>query len=283
MLLAVCALALVAAPAAHARAIFGLGDQRAVTFRDPAVRKLHFGVARLDIAWDWYRYPWMVSQTDEWMAAVRDANVRPMIALGRNWSWRARRSVPRMKDYLRGFREVRSRYPFVRDFSPWNEPNVGNGPMARQPWTAAHMFDALVAACPDWCTIAAGDVGDVGAMRPWVQRYMRNLRHRPTVWAMHNYHDANQQTGSTAEFLSIVRGPVWVTETGGVKRRVGLKGQERAVARVFAITRASARIRRVYFYQWRQDRTDHWDSAFLNASGSRRPAYDALLRGLRGL
>jgi hypothetical protein len=284
LVLAVCALTLGAAPAALARPIFGLGDQRAATFRDPAVRRLHFRVARLDIAWDWYRHPWMVSQVDEWMAAVReaDADVRPMIALGRNWSWRLRRTVPPMKDYLRGFREVRSRYPFVRDFSAWNEPNVGNGRMARQPWTAAHMFDALVTACPHRCTIAAGDVGDVWAMGPWVQRYMRNLRHRPKVWAMHNYHDANEMSGSTAQFLSIVRGPVWVTETGGVKRVVGLKGQSRAVERVFAIARASRRIRRVYFYQWRQDRTHAWDSAFVNESGSRRPAYHALVRGLRG-
>jgi hypothetical protein len=281
VLVAVCALAVVAAPAAHARAIFGLGDQHAVTFREPVVRKLHFGVARLDLAWDWYRHPWMVSQADEWMAAVREAHVRPMVALGRNWAPGGGRRVPRMKAYLRGFRELRSRYPFVRDFSPWNEPNLSTGPMVRKPWAAARLFDALVAACPHRCTIVAGDVGDVGAMRPWMQAYMRNLRHRPKVWALHNYHDANELTGSTARFLSLVRGPVWVTETGGVKRRVGLKGQGRAVARVFAIARSSRRIRRVYFYQWRQDRTHSWDSAFVNAGGSRRPAYHALVRGLR--
>jgi hypothetical protein len=266
---------------AQARVIFGLGDQHAATFNDTAVRKLHFRVARLDLAWDWYRHPWMVARTDEWMAAVRDAGVRPMVALGRNWSVSGRR-VPPMRRYLRGFREVRSRYPFVRDFSPWNEPNLDSGPMVRKPWAAARMFDALVRACPHRCTIVAGDVGDVGAMRPWLRAYMRNLRHRPKAWALHNYHDANERTGSTARFEALVRGPVWVTETGGVKRRVGLKGQGRAVARVFALARSSKRIRRVYFYQWRQHKGENWDSAFVGAGGSRRPAYHALVRGLRG-
>jgi hypothetical protein len=279
--IAAVALALAAAPGADARAIFGLGDQHAVTFHDPAVRKLHFRVARLDVAWDWYRHPWMVARTDEWMAAARDAGLRPMVALGRNWS-SGGRHVPPMRSYLRGFKAVRSRYPFVRDFSPWNEPNLDSGPMVRKPWAAARMFDALVAACPHRCTIVAGDVGDVGAMRPWLQAYMRNLRHRPKVWALHNYHDANELTGSTARFLALVRGPVGVTESGGVKRRVGLKGQGRAVARVFAIARSARRIRRVYFYQWRQHRGESWDSAFVSAGGSRRPAYRALVRGLRG-
>jgi hypothetical protein len=282
VVVAVCALALVIAPAAQARAIFGLGDQRAATFLDPTVRKLHFGVARLDIAWDWYRYPWMVSQTDDWISAVRAAHARPMLALGRDYSWRGRRSLPRIGEYVRSFRRLRARYPSVHDFSPWNEPNVGGSPMSRQPWTAAHLYDALVTACPHRCTIVAGDVGDVGAMVPWLERYMRNLRHRPKVWAMHNYHDANLQTGSTARFLATVRGPVWITETGGVRSRGGLAGQGRAVARVFALARSSSRIRRVYFYQWRQDRTHRWDSAFVNESGSRRPAYRALVHGLTG-
>jgi Glycosyl hydrolase catalytic core len=280
--IAACVLALGAAPAADARLLVGLGDQGAQTFRAPGVRKLPFRVARLNLAWDWYRHPWMVAQTADWMAAVRAAQLRPMVALGRNWGPGGGHRLPRMGAYLRGFRQIRTRYPFVRDFSAWNEPNVRDQPTVHKAWAAARYFDALVAACPHRCTIVGGDVGDNGAMRPWLQAYQRRLRHRPKVWALHNYHDANERTGSTARFLRLVRGPVWLTETGGVKRRVGLRGQRRAVARVFAIARSSRRIRRVYFYQWRYDRSHTWDSAFLNADGSKRPAYRELVRGMRG-
>jgi hypothetical protein len=277
----VAALLAAGAVPAEARLLVGLGDQQAATFRAPAVRKLGFKAARLNLAWDWYRHPWMVAQADEWMAAVREARARPMVALGRNWSAGGSKKVPRMGEYVRGFRRVRSRYPFVRDFSAWNEPNVRDQPTWRKPWLAARYYDALVRACPHRCTIVGGDVGDNGAMRPWLAAYQRHLRHRPKVWALHNYHDANERTGSTARFLRLVRGSVWLTETGGVKRRVGLAGQRRAVARIFAIARSSRRIRRVYFYQWRRDKSHTWDSAFLNADGTKRPAYRELVRGMR--
>ena len=87
---------------------------------------------------------------------------------------------------------------------------------------------------------------------------------------------------------------MWLTETGGYRRadhrahgsrakryRASLKRQAMAVRRVFAIARSSHRIRRIYFYQWRRERHAAWDSAFLNADGTRRPAYFALRAGLR--
>jgi hypothetical protein len=284
-LLAACLLVFVTVPVvtqAQARLVVGLGDQAAATFQKPAVQRLHFEVTRLDVAWNWNRDHWMVAQTDAWMASVRAAGLRPMVAFQRVWTHRGRRFLPPVSTYLRKFRAFRARYPYVREFSAWNEPNVPNEPMVDKPWMAARYYDAMAGACGRRCTVVGGDVADVGAMRPWVERYMRNLKHRPKVWAMHNYHDANEHTGSTARLLALVHGPLWVTETGGVKRRVGLKGQARAVARVFAIARSSRRIRRVYFYQWQPDRQHIWDSAFVGIGGARRPAYWALLRGLRG-
>jgi hypothetical protein len=282
VLLIACGLALAVAPAAaQARLIVGLGDQNAATFRDPVVRKLHLQVTRLDVSWNWWRYSWMVAQTDDWMAAVKSAHLRPMVAFQRRWNRKGRRLLPPMVSYLKSFRKFRERYPFVKEYSAWNEPNVPNEPMWAKPWAAAHYYDAMVTACGHSCSVVAGDVTDVGNMRPWVQKYERNLKHRPKVWAMHNYHDANEHTGSTARMLSVVRGPIWVTETGGIKRRVGLKGQARAVSRVFALAHLSPRIRRVYFYQWRPDRQHLWDTAFVGINGTKRPAYWALTRGLR--
>jgi hypothetical protein len=174
---------------------------------------------------------------------------------------------------------VRSRYPRVRDFSPWNEPNAPEQPFIRKPARAARFYSALRSACRK-CTVVAGDVKDSSNMAPWLKVYKRHVRH-VKVWALHNYKDATRARGGTRLFLQLVGGPVWLTETGGLRNRGGLKGQAKAVRRVFAIARKSPRIKRIYFYQWRYVGNRSWDSAFLTAGGKRRPAYYALRSGLR--
>ena len=90
-----------------------------------------------------------------------------------------------------------------------------------------------------------------------------------------------------------MRGQVWLTETGGILRlkpQPGSRGNGRkstqakqaaAVKRVYKIAAASRRITRIYFYEWQAQPRNRWDSAFLNADGTLRPAYHALKRGLR--
>jgi hypothetical protein len=53
------------------------------------------------------------------------------------------------------------------------------------------------------------------------------------------------------------------------------------VKRVYALARMSKRIRRLYFYQWTQDRKARWDSAFLDYRGHKRPALAALAYGFK--
>jgi hypothetical protein len=132
-------------------------------------------------------------------------------------------------------------------------------------------------------------------MPSWIAAF-RRYAHHPRLWGLHNYRDANRNTGSTTRFLRLVPGPVWLTETGGIRRpiharsrrarasayRTALRRQAAGVRRVFSIARSSHRIRRIYFYQWRRDPHSPWDSAFLEADGARRPAYRALRAGLRG-
>jgi hypothetical protein len=101
------------------------------------------------------------------------------------------------------------------------------------------------------------------------------------VWGLHNYKDATWARGTTRVFLQMVRGPVWLTETGGMRSRGGLKGQARSVRRVFDLARTWGRIKRIYFYQWKDVPRRSWDSAFLSANGKPRPAYYALRKGLR--
>jgi hypothetical protein len=285
---------LAAAGPAQARPLFGMGDQHAATFLDPTLRGLGLQTARLAVPWDWYREPAQVAATDAWMATVRAAGLRPMIAMNRNWRRGGQRLLPPMAAYRTSFRALRTRYPDVRDFAAWNEANHKTQPLYRNPKAAARYFNAMKALCRG-CSVVAADVLDDPGMARWIATFKR-YAHHPRLWGLHNYRDANRGTGATRTFLRITRGSVWLTETGGIHRlsairrgstasreRQALARQAAAVRRVFAIARSSRRIRRVYFYQWKRERGALWDSAFLNADGSRRPAFRALAAGLRGV
>jgi hypothetical protein len=276
-------LAVVAVPAtaeAAKRPTVGIGDNHPEAYQNAHLRKLKaLKTARLVIPWDWYRSPYQIFRADTWMASVKRAHLRPLVAFNRNWGHKGRRQIPRMKAYRKGFKEFRKRFPHVREFSAWNEPNAVEQPFYRKPGKAAKYFNALRRACRR-CTIVAGDVKDGKTMVPYLRTYKKKVK-RAKIWALHNYKDATRKRGGTAVFLRTVRGPVWLTETGGLRNRGGVKGQARAVKRIFKLAKSSRRIKRLYFYQWLYDPSSHWDSAFIAKNGKRRPAYYALRSGLK--
>jgi hypothetical protein len=270
---------LIAPAAAPAKVLFGVGDQQAKSYEDSKLRALKLQTARYVIAWDWYKEPWMIHEADVWMASVRAAGLRPMIVFNRNWRRSGKYKVPSLASYVKSFKLLRARYPDVRDFSPWNEPNVPAQPFARKPALAAKYHNALRRACPS-CTIVAGDINDNPNMASWLSVYKRHVR-RPKVWGLHNYRDAHRLIGSTRLFLRMVRGPLWLTETGGIRLRGGEAAQAQATRNLFSIVRANKRIRRLYFYQWRHHTKNRWDSAFFSASGKPRASYHTLRAELR--
>jgi hypothetical protein len=279
LLIALLICALVVPAAASARPLVGIGDQQGISYSDPAMRKIGLKTARLALAWDWHKDPYTVAKTDEWVAAVKAAKMRPLITFNRNWRRNGRSYIPSVKRYVHSFRLLCKRYPHVREFSPWNEPNAVEQPFARKPGLAARYFNAMRRACRT-CTVVAGDVKDGSSMVPWLIKYKRHVR-GAKIWGLHNYKDATRSRGGTADFLRTVRGSVWLTETGGLRGRGGLTGQAKAVRRVFSLARSSRRIKRIYFYQWRHDGTQRWDSAFVSSRGKRRPAFYALRAELR--
>jgi Glycosyl hydrolase catalytic core len=279
-----------AAPASAQRPIIGLGDQSASMFSSSAFQKLGVRHSRLALAWDWYRHPWMVAETDAWMAAAQASGVRPLVAFNRNWQSNGHRRLPSLSLYRKSFRLVRERYPWVTDFSAWNEANHTTQPTARKPAAAARFYNAMRKDCRT-CTIVAADVLDSRDMLAWVKKFKK---HAPSarIWGLHNYKDANDAAGTTKTLLKAVKGQVWLTETGGILRlkpsdgsRGGRKHtkaeQARAVRRVYQIAKSSRRITRVYFYEWAKKKGNRWDSAFVEANGKLRPSYHALKRGLR--
>jgi hypothetical protein len=275
--------ALLAPAAAHARPVYGMGDQNPTSYLDAKLTALKkVKTARLALSWDWYKSWSTRSQTDNWMGAVNAAHLQPLISFNRSWSSSSgRRKIPSLSQYKKGFKLFRQTYPYVRDFTAWNEPNAPEQPFYKKPAKAARYFNALQSACHT-CHIVAADINDSKNMIPWLRTYKRHVRHAK-YWGLHNYKDTSSKytRGTTSAFVHMVHGQVWLTETGGLLNRGGLKGQANAVKRVFSLAHRFKRIKRVYFYQWRGVRKSHWDSGFLAPNGKTRPAYFALKRKLR--
>ena len=279
-----------AVPASAKAPIVGVGDQNAAMFTSSPFKKLGVRHSRLVLAWDWYRDPHAVSQADVWMQQAQAAGVRPLVAFNRNWRSKGHRKLPSLTLYRKSFRLLRERYPWVTDYSAWNEANHSSQPTSKKPYMAARYYNAMRKDCRT-CTIVAADVLDSSDMVAWVKKFKR---HAPSarIWGVHNYKDANDATGTTRQLLRAVRGQVWLTETGGILRlkpadgsRGGRKHtksqQARAVQRVYQIAKSSRRITRVYFYEWAKKKGNRWDSAFIETNGKLRPSYHALKRGLR--
>ena len=274
---------LVAPAAAHARPVYGMGDQNPTSYEDHRLLALHkLKTARYSVSWDWYKDAQSAAILNWWMSRVKAAHLRPLISFNRNWHGSSgRRKIPSLKQYKKGFKLFRQHYPYVRDFTAWNEPNAPEQPFYKKPAKAAKFFNALRSSCKK-CTIVAGDINDSKNMVRWLRTYKRHVR-KAKVWGLHNYKDTSSKhtRGTTRVFVRMVRGQVWLTETGGLLNRGGLKGQAKAVKRVFSLTHQFKKIKRVYFYQWRGVRKSHWDSGFLSPSGKKRPAYFTLKRKLR--
>jgi hypothetical protein len=280
--------AALAAPAAAHTPIVGIGDQHAEMFSDPSFRPLGITHSRYLVAWDWFRKPSTIAQTDFWVKNARNAGVDPLIVFTRNWRPSGQYRLPPMNLYRKGFRLFRARYPWVREFGAWNEANHTAQPTANKPAAAARYYRALRKQCRS-CRIIAADVLDTPHMVEWLRKFKR---HAPgaRLWGLHNYKHANDGKPTTRVMLRAVRGKIWLTETGGMLRlkpHPGSHGdgrrstpskQARAVTRAYRIARSSRRIQRMYYYEWKKQPRNRWDSAFLNANGTQRPAYRALKR-----
>jgi hypothetical protein len=292
-----CVLASLSAAAAHAAWGFelGIGEQQAHMFSDPRFEALGLEYARVVTPYDVACRPGRQRYyLDVWLAAAASAGAQPLVAFAFSWRKRMRWKLPSYRTFLRCFRAFRARYPQVREFNAWNEPNHSSQPTFRHPRKAAGYYNAIRRACPG-CTVAAGDLLDWRGEDDWFRQYRSHLRGRPRLWSIHNYVDVNRRRSwrrtVTSKLLRRTRGELWLTETGGVVRSRRNRHDEGRAAdatrRMFALARRSPRIRRVYAYQWQAGcGRDGWDSAWFRSDGSARPAYQVVVDELareRGL
>lgn len=299
------ALATLAGPAASSRAAglptpvplrpgveVGIADQKPGMFTDPLFTGLGLRVARTVIPWDVLDVPAQAAQLDTWLRAARADRVQPLLTFGHSRRPGDHRLRPSPTALQHQFRRLRLRYPWVRDYSTWNEPNHCGEPLCHAPALAARYYDGLVRACPT-CTILAGEVLDQPNMVAWVRAFQRAAHHPVRVWGIHNYLDANRfRTTGTRALLAATTGQVWFTETGGIVRRAtrahiafpeSIAHAATALRWVFdRLVPLSPRIRRVYLYHWNPvSPTDTWDSALVNVHDRPRPAFDVLRATLK--
>jgi hypothetical protein len=274
----------------------GIGDQSSRMFSDPRFAALGLRYARVVAPYDVACRPGVQRYyVDVWLAAAQRAGVRPLVAFAATWLPGRRWMLPSNRTYARCMRAFRARYPWVRDFDPWNEANHSSQPTYIHPGRAAGYYNVLRKVCPR-CNVAAGDVLDWSNLTKWLTNYKRHLRGHPRLWSIHNYIDVNSgvswRRSGTRAVLRMTRGRLWITESAG---RVYAPRNDvfdeitavRATRRMFDFASRSGRITRLYGYQWQAAcNSELWDSAWFRSDGSSRPAYRVVVRAVarrRGL
>jgi hypothetical protein len=282
------------AQSASASVTVGIGQQTPDLFTSKYWAALHAPHVRYITPWDTLSDPIEKAALDNYLAAANAAHADVMIGFTHSYrSPRLAALLPTPAQFQKAFRAWRKQYPLVRDWIPWNEANNTGGPGSRHPDRIAAYYNVATKVCPR-CNIVAADVLDIGNMTAWVKQFLRYAHPRPRIWGIHNYHDANALISrSTRNLLSLTKGQIWFTETGGLvrfrvkidgriqDRHYGIKHAAISTRYVLNLSRISKRITRIYLYHWRAPvKFTSWDSGLMDAKLHPRPGYDALLTWL---
>jgi len=275
----------------------GISDNSPATFGDPRFRWLGMKFARLLVPWDVVKYPTELAWENAWLEAARAHHVTPLVAF--NLDPHHPKLLPSLAVYGKAVKSFMALYPWVHEYTPWNEENHYLQPTYRNPHRAAQYFDLLSLLCRR-CTITAADVLDTPNMAEWTKKFLRYARARPRFWGLHNYTDLSAgESTRTSLFLSLVPGQVWFTETGGVVWRYEHSSHHYVVhneayaaqvaGHLLGLAAISSRVRRVYYYQWhvrytlewaRKHGKITWDSGLIRPDCSLRPAFSVIARAL---
>jgi len=198
--------------------VIGIADQKPDFLRDPRFLSLHVRHARLAVAWDVLKDEGQTERMEQWLDAARENGVEPLITFDRSVLPGQGRKLPTAAAYLTQFKKFRVRYPWIRDFSAWNEANFCGQETCRHPELVARYYKAMKRACPQ-CKILGADLLDLQSMDKWIKRFVK-VAGQPKYWGFHNYVTANRfQVQRTRTMLTLVKGQVWLTETGGLVAR----------------------------------------------------------------
>jgi hypothetical protein len=288
------AAAVVPATAARAKVAVGIADNKSDMFTDPRFTALKVKHVRVMVPYDAMHDYALRTWLDGWMAGAKADRLTPLVTFDRS---RKRTSHnPSAAQIATSLKDVRKRYPFVKEFATWNEANIN-----KKPETVARWWLAMRKACPA-CTVLGADLLDRSNVGTWAKRFVKAARRTPKVWGLHNYVDANRlKTTGTRALLKAVKGDVWFTETGGVVSRnnastvpfpTGKAHAAQATRFVFStLAKLSPRVKRAYIYHWNTgvgaaatvDGKRTWDSGLIGPDDRPRPSLGVLqtLLGVR--
>ncbi|HXB66238.1 MAG TPA: hypothetical protein VNV42_15315 [Solirubrobacteraceae bacterium] len=270
--------------AAGATPIFGLADYEPRSFSDPRVAELGVRYARDVVSWNVALVPYQLAQVRAWLQAVRKHGITPLItfqhAVGND-------RAPTPARYLAAFLRFHQLFPWVHEFTPWDEATHATQPTEHRPGLAAAYYNALASHCRG-CVVTAPDILDSdGNFERWIAQFARRARPYPQIWPFNPYHSASVDSATLLErFLAATHGQVWFGEVGGVvwwrlRAKLIYHGVQYAAGvakNIFSLARLSPRITRIYYYHWRSPgspRHSHkatWDAGLVSASGAARPA-----------
>ena len=266
---------------------FGLSDQNEVNLADSRFAALPMDHVRLVVPWDAALTE--PGRAGSWLLAASQRGLTPLVAFARARGDRCPDNpcvLPSIGEYLDAVAAFRARWPQVREFTPWNEPNHPNEPTASSPVQTAGFHDGMRRDCSS-CVVVAGDTVDSASMRPWVREYRAALKTTPQAWSLHNYGDVTYERPSYTQWLlDLVSEPVWITETGGIVRLSSggvdvlpydESRAEASMRKALALIDAHpTRIARAYVYHWRADPLSQFDSGLVREDGSLRPSFETL-------
>lgn len=282
-----------AAAQAVSAPIASIADQKPGTFFDSRFKSLHVRRSRIVVPWNVALEPGQRAKLDGWLRAARAGGVREVMVAFNAASGSqcpARPCVrPSVRAYTRAFRSFRRRWRSIRVVQPWNEANSPTQPTGnwkRGAKAAAKYYNVVRRFCRG-CRVTAADVLDLSkrTMVRWLRTFKRYAKGRPRLWGLHNYTDTNSRSGLTRTFLRLVKGEVWVTETGGIvsfrlqsgkyRYRYSPRRAARATKNAFNIaSKYRRRIRRLYLYQWSIDSWgNRFDAGLVGPDSRPRPGY----------
>ncbi len=280
----VCAVTL-ATPAAAPAVTIGVADQRPAFMTNSSFQRTLLGYARVLVAWDAVRVGWERAELDQWFAAARAAGITPLVTFAKSRTRPDDLPVP--ERYGAAIGEFRARYPWVRQFSSWNEANACGERTCHRAHLVAAYYRRLRIACPG-CTLLAADLVGQPNITEWAREFEHYATIQPTRWGLHDYLDVNRySTHYTHVALAATHGQLWLTETGGLVDRnnnsttripQGFTHAAHATDYLLGtIRRVSGRIQRIYFYNWIANQPPFtWDSGFLNYHLQERKSYGVL-------
>ncbi|MBA2505986.1 MAG: hypothetical protein H0V29_08590 [Thermoleophilaceae bacterium] len=272
--------------------IVGISDQNPFTFSDPTFGALGLGYARLITPWNSIRT--RPAELDRWLRTARAVGIEPLVSFNHSETDKCPArpcKAPSLGAYTKAFKAFRKKYPWVKVISPWNEANHQSQPLAKKPKLAARYYNVVRANCRG-CKVVAADVLDSTNLAKWLKTFKRTAK-KPRLWGLHNYTDTNRfRATGTAAMVKLVKGEIWLTETGGVVSFTTADGRPalpynearaaRSIKYMFTLARRyPKRIKRLYIYQWRKNNSfDRFDAGILGFDGKPRPSLAVLQKEL---